>query len=128
MDYELWGCPVNSQQLLQSIQTWLLGGKPEQEFDSVCSECKQQHNTCVMVTQQRPCMGPVTRAGCGAICPTFNRDCYGCFGPAHLSNTRALARHFEQNGMTRKDIVHRFLHINNQAPTFKSVGLKYNDE
>ena len=138
VDFELWGCPVNSQQLLQSIQAWLLGGKPETEFDSVCSECKQQNNTCVMVTQQRPrlhhcvmvtrglpCLGPVTRAGCGAICPSFNRDCYGCFGPAHLSNTQSLAKQFEHNGTNKKDIANRFLHINNQAPTFNAAGLSY---
>ena len=128
VNYELWGCPISSHQLLQSIQAWLLGGKPEAEFDSVCSECKQRGNVCVMVSQQLPCMGPVTRAGCGAICPSLNRDCYGCFGPAHLSNTRSLAKQFERNGSAKKDIANRFLSINNQSPTFKSAGLKYSDE
>ena len=125
VDYELWGCPVNSEQLLQSIQAWLLGGKPEPEFDSVCVECKKKNNVCVMVTQQRPCLGPVTRAGCGAICPSLNRDCYGCFGPAHLDNTESLARQFQAYGHSTKDIANRFLHINNQAGTFKTIGLSY---
>lgn len=125
VDYELWGCPVDGHQLLQSIQAWLLGGKPETEFDSVCSECKRHNNSCVMVTQQRPCLGPVTRAGCGAICPSFNRDCYGCFGPAHLSNTASLSKWFELQGSSKKDIAHRFLQINSQAETFKAIGLNY---
>jgi coenzyme F420-reducing hydrogenase gamma subunit len=127
VDYELWGCPVDSKQLLQSIQAWLLGGKPEPVYDSVCTECKQKNNTCVMVAQQRPCLGPVTRAGCGALCPSMNRDCYGCFGPAHLTNTAALSSQFESYGIAKKDIALRFLGINNQAEAFKSIGLRYKD-
>ncbi len=125
VDFEIWGCPINGQQLLQSIQSWLSGGTPEIEFDSVCSECKRKGNTCVIVSQQRPCLGPVTRAGCGAICPSFDRDCYGCFGPADLCNPNALATQFETMNITDAEIANRFLGINNQAKAFNNLGRSY---
>lgn len=127
VDHEIWGCPVNSQQLLQSVQAWLLGGQPEPVYDTVCSECKQNNNTCVMVSRQRPCMGPVTRAGCGALCPTYHRDCYGCFGPADFVNSASLAQQFTHNGSGHADIAHRFLGINNHSPAFNRIGVRYRD-
>lgn len=125
VDYELWGCPINGKQLLHCIQTWLLGGMPETEYDSVCTECKRQHNSCVVVTQQRPCLGPVTRAGCGAICPSLDRDCYGCFGPASLCNTESLAKQFASMQVSNVDIANRFLQINSHSKEFHSIGIEY---
>ncbi len=125
VDHEIWGCPVNAQQVLQAIQAWLLGGQPEPVYDSVCSECKQHNNTCVMVSQQRPCMGPVTRAGCGALCPGFHRECYGCFGPSDLTNVDALAQQFVDNGLSHKDVAHRFLNINSHSKAFNQIGVRY---
>ncbi len=125
VDYELWGCPIDSRQLLQSIQAWLHGGMPETEFDSVCSECKRKQTSCVMVTQQIPCLGPVTRAGCGAICPSIGRDCYGCFGPASLCNTDSLAKQFEAMGLSETEIANRFLNIYSQSQEFNTIGLRY---
>ena len=125
VDHQLWGCPINASQLLQNIQTWLLGGTAETEFDCVCTECKQQQNSCVMVTKQLSCMGPVTRAGCGALCPSFNRGCYGCFGPTPFANTASLAKQYKKFGLTNKDISSRFLGINSQARAFSDIGLNY---
>ena len=62
------------------ISAFLAGRKPAIAGHSVCVECKLRGNVCVMV-QGTPCLGPVTHAGCGAICPAYHRGCYGCFGP-----------------------------------------------
>ena len=123
VDRELHGCPVDSIQLLQLIQALLLGGQAEPEHDNVCTECKRRGNTCVLVTREMPCLGPVTRAGCGAICPSFGRDCYGCFGPADHTNTAALTARFRALGLSEAEIADRFLAINNQAPAFRDAGL-----
>ncbi|MBH0177631.1 MAG: oxidoreductase [Nitrospira sp.] len=81
VDFELWGCPIDKGQLLRVITDLLAGVRPRLSADSVCMECKRRGNVCVMVAKGIPCMGPVTRTGCGAICPSMGRDCYGCFGP-----------------------------------------------
>ena len=128
VDFELWGCPVDGGQVLRAIRELLSGVTPKQQVDKVCMECKRQGRVCVMVTQQIPCMGPVTRTGCGAICPSLNRDCYGCFGPAENANTDAMAVRFEGLGLMPRDIAQRFLFINNEAPEFKSVGIEWRDK
>ncbi len=125
VNHELQGCPVNSQQVFSAIQAWLNGNEPEKQFDTVCVECKRQGNTCVMVTQQKPCMGPVTRCGCGAICPSFNRECYGCYGPAELCNTDSLATGFGYYGLSEHDITNRFHGINSHSNAFLTAGNKH---
>ncbi len=125
VDFELWGCPVNGRQVLAAVRQLLFGVAPLDERDKVCMECKRQHAVCVMVTQGKPCMGPVTRTGCGALCPRFGRDCYACFGPAENANTAALARRLEGLGLPPVDIARRFLFINSQAPAFREEGLRH---
>jgi sulfhydrogenase subunit delta len=90
VDYELHGCPVDRRQLLEVLGALLIGRKPNIPAHSVCFECKQRHNVCVVVAHGTPCLGPVTRAGCGALCPAVSRGCYGCFGPAETPNYAAL--------------------------------------
>jgi coenzyme F420-reducing hydrogenase gamma subunit len=125
VDHELWGCPLDAPQLLRALQAWLNGHEPEQVFDSVCSECKAHQTVCVMVAQNRACMGPVTRKGCGALCPTHQRGCYGCYGPAQLTNAASLAKQFTQQGMPPAQIARQFLGINSHAKSFNSVGTIY---
>ena len=91
VDFELQGCPINKQQLLEVINSALIGRRPEIPAYSVCVECKRRGSVCVTVAHGTPCLGPVTHAGCGAICPAFNRGCYGCYGPMESPNTAALA-------------------------------------
>jgi coenzyme F420-reducing hydrogenase gamma subunit len=91
VDFELRGCPINQQQLLEMISAFLHGRKPNIPAYSVCLECKRRGTPCVMVAQGTPCLGPVTQAGCGAICPAYRRGCYGCFGPMETPNTAALS-------------------------------------
>ena len=124
VDFELWGCPVNSQQMLAVVKSLLLGVAPRDNADKVCTECKRQGYTCVMVSRGVACMGPVTRAGCGALCPSLGRDCYGCYGPAENVNTDALVAQFRSLGLTPQAIVQRFQSINSQAPVFLAAAGK----
>lgn len=122
VDFELWGCPVSGPQIVAVVNALLLGVAPRDNADKVCTECKRQGHACVMVTRGIACMGPVTRAGCGALCPGLGRDCYGCYGPAEHANTGALAAQFESLGLTPQDVVHRFQSINSQAPAFLAAA------
>jgi len=81
VDLQLWGCPVNTQQVVQAVSSLLHGVKPGGAQESVCAECKRRGNVCVVVAQGKACLGPQTNAGCGALCPAFGRGCYGCYGP-----------------------------------------------
>jgi coenzyme F420-reducing hydrogenase gamma subunit len=122
VDLELWGCPINGRQLLAAVRSLLFGVTPLDEKDKVCMECKRQHNVCVLVAKGEPCMGPVTRTGCGAICPSYGRDCYACFGPAENSNTAAMADCLQGLGLVDAEIARRFLFINSGAEEFSAEG------
>jgi len=99
VDFELNGCPINKRELLEVITAMLHGRRPNISPASVCMECKRRGNVCVMVAHGTPCLGPVTHAGCGAICPSYNRGCYGCFGPMETPNTASLTRQLKVLGM-----------------------------
>ncbi|PCJ66968.1 MAG: oxidoreductase [Candidatus Hydrogenedentota bacterium] len=106
VDFELRGCPINKHQLLEVIGAFLVGRRPNTPAHSVCIDCKLRGTVCVMVAHGTPCMGPVTHAGCDAICPAYNRGCYGCFGPMESPNTRALSEEWLRLGSDR-ETVHR---------------------
>ena len=82
VDFELRGCPIDKRQLIEVIAAFLAGRRPNVRAHSVCVECKRAGRVCVMVAHGTPCLGPMTQAGCGALCPSVGRGCYGCFGPA----------------------------------------------
>jgi coenzyme F420-reducing hydrogenase gamma subunit len=124
VDFELWGCPVSGPQMLAVVNSLLLGVAPRDNADKVCTECKRRGYPCVMVTHGIACMGPVTRAGCGALCPSLGRDCYGCYGPAENANTDALAARFAGLGLDSVAVVQRFQSINSQAPVFLAAANK----
>src|SRR5215469_5572829 len=90
VDFELHGCPVNKRQLLEVVTAFLHGRRPGIPSTSVCTECKRRGLVCVTVAHGTPCLGPVTQAGCGALCPSYERGCFGCFGPMESPNTGAL--------------------------------------
>jgi sulfhydrogenase subunit delta len=118
VDLELWGCPVNTRQVLAAVRALLFGVAPAVSRDSVCMECKRAGNICVLVAKGMPCMGPVTQTGCGALCPSFGRECYACYGPAENINSAALTRRFAGLGLVPEAIARRFLTINSAAPAF----------
>jgi sulfhydrogenase subunit delta len=122
VDLELWGCPVNGRQVLSVIPALLAGVVPREEHDRVCLECKRAGHACVMVTRGLPCLGPVTRTGCGALCPGFGRDCYGCYGPSETPATAVLSRRFDRLGLAPEQISRRFLSYNSAAADFLAAG------
>jgi sulfhydrogenase subunit delta len=120
VDLELRGCPISKKQLIEVLTALLNGRKPNLPVDSVCLECKRKGNVCVMVSRGEPCMGPVVQAGCGALCPSFDRACYGCFGPMKTPNTAALSKLWEEKlGVTSSDLVRAFRGFNAYADAFR---------
>jgi coenzyme F420-reducing hydrogenase gamma subunit len=119
VDFELRGCPINKQQLLEVISAFLHGRRPNTPPSSVCIECKRRGTVCVMVAHGTPCLGPVTHTGCGAICPSYHRGCYGCFGPKETPNTGSLSRWLGHRGMTDQDIIRAFRGFNASAEAFR---------
>lgn len=128
VDYELRGCPISKEQLLELFAALLAGRKPHLPTGSVCLECKRRGTACLMVASGVPCMGPVTHAGCGAICPSFGRGCYGCFGPSSDANVEELMAEFDRLGMKKRDQLHALRHINCYAETYRSAGNALKEE
>jgi sulfhydrogenase subunit delta len=112
VDFELHGCPINKRQLLEVLTAFLHGRRPNIPSTSVCIECKRRGNVCITVAHGTPCLGPVTHAGCGAICPSYNRGCYGCFGPMESPNTVALTQRLRVLGMDEPGIERVFRTFN----------------
>ena len=119
VDFELRGCPINKHQLIELISAALAGRKPNIPAYSVCVECKRRGNVCVVVAHGTPCLGPVTQAGCGALCPTYTRGCYGCYGPMETANTASLSNQFRILGQTNPEITHAFRGFNAWASEFR---------
>ncbi|MBF0334549.1 MAG: oxidoreductase [Alphaproteobacteria bacterium] len=119
VDFELRGCPINKAQLLELVNATLNGRKPIVPRHSQCVECKQKGTVCVMVAEGKACLGPVTQAGCGNLCPTCDRGCYGCFGPMETPQTAALARRFTELGLDGRDIKRLFTTYNADAEAFR---------
>lgn len=103
VDYELWGCPVNSDELSEALASFLLEKKPGVPGYSLCMECKRKGIPCLLVAKSEPCLGPVTKAGCGVLCPSLERPCYGCFGPKEGANIDALLEVFRKTGISRHE-------------------------
>jgi coenzyme F420-reducing hydrogenase gamma subunit len=122
VDFELRGCPIDKRQLLELVSAYLLGRKPGISSESVCMECKRRGNVCVLVAHGTPCLGPVTHAGCGALCPSYNRGCYGCFGPMETPNTRSLTRQLKVLGMDERGVERVYRTFNANAPEFREAS------
>ncbi len=123
VDFELRGCPINKAQLLEVLSAFLRGRKPNTPAHSVCLECKRRGTVCVMVAHGTPCLGPVTHSGCGALCPTYHRGCYGCFGPMETPNTRSLAAQWTALGSKNDELVRVFRAFNAGAEPFLKESL-----
>lgn len=122
VDFELHGCPIDRRQLLEVITALLVGRKPIVPAHSVCFECKQRGNVCVVVAHGTPCLGPVTHAGCGALCPAYQRGCYGCFGPMETPNVGAEAALLRATGMSDDDIQRAARTFHAASPVFIALS------
>jgi sulfhydrogenase subunit delta len=120
VDFVLQGCPINKAQLLEVIGAYLHERRPQIPNHSVCIECKQRGTVCVMVAHGTPCMGPVTHAGCGAICPAYNRGCYGCYGPMESPDTRSLSQWWKRLGVSEQQLTHAFRTFNAWSEPFRN--------
>jgi coenzyme F420-reducing hydrogenase gamma subunit len=125
VDFELRGCPISKEQLLETLGALADGRKPMLPDYSVCMECKRRGIICGLVRMGPPCLGPVTQAGCGALCPSFHRGCFGCFGPKENANTRALAERWASLGMRDADLVRTLRSFNAWAEAFRKAGEAY---
>ena len=127
VDFELRGCPIDKHQLLEVVTAFLHGRRPNVPAYSVCMECKRRGTTCVTVAHGTPCLGPVTQAGCGAICPAYARGCYGCFGPSDAPHTEPLANQLLANGATAAEVHRLFLSFNAAAEPFQKEAQRHAD-
>ncbi|NTU77271.1 MAG: oxidoreductase, partial [Alphaproteobacteria bacterium] len=124
VDFELRGCPLNKNQLLEIINAMLNNRAPNIPHYSQCFECKRQGTTCVMVAKGTPCLGPVTQAGCGNLCPSCDRGCYGCFGPMEAPNTDSLSKRILALGMDQRALRDFYRTYNANAGDFRKASEK----
>jgi coenzyme F420-reducing hydrogenase gamma subunit len=122
VDFELRGCPIDKRQLLEVIAAFLAGRRPNVRAHSVCVECKRAGRVCVLVAHGTPCLGPVTQAGCGALCPGVNRGCYGCFGPMESPNTVSLSAVWRNLGADGPVLARAFSGFTAAAEPFRSAA------
>ncbi len=122
VDFELRGCPIDKAQLLEVLSASLVGRAPAVRAHSVCLECKRRGQVCVMVAHGTPCLGPVTHDGCGALCPRYDRGCYGCFGPMETPNTAPLTAWWRALGATPAEVRQAFHNFNCWSEPFRAAG------
>jgi sulfhydrogenase subunit delta len=120
VDFELRGCPIDKRQLLEVISAQLNHRAPRVRSHSVCIDCKRRGTVCVMVAHGTPCLGPVTHTGCGALCPAYDRGCYGCFGPMESPNTPSLSARMAELGAGDRDLVRVYRTFNAGAEPFRA--------
>lgn len=125
VDLELRGCPFDRGQLLEAVTSLLLGKAPAFRTGPLCTECKLNENYCLLVEKGEPCLGPVTMSGCGALCPSNGRACYGCHGPCDDPNVPGYVRVLEDKGLSRDHIVRVLRHISGYSEPLRKVSEQY---
>lgn len=128
VDFELRGCPINQYQLIEVIQSLLAGRNPRTPKHSVCLDCKRRGTVCVTVARGIACLGPVTQSGCNAICPSYHRGCYGCYGPASQPNLVSLSTHAINAGASPAEVSHGLQSFNVDAPAFRNESQRLADQ
>jgi len=125
VDFELHGCPINKYQLMEVVLAYSQGRKPNIPRESVCVECKSEGNVCVLVAQGQACLGPITQAGCGALCPGYNRACYGCYGTKEKAQVAQLMNYFINQGMSKAQCQRSLLSYNAAAEPLRIIAQEY---
>lgn len=124
VDYELRGCPISKEQLVATLACLVKGLPPPQPSHSVCLDCKRAGLVCVMVARGEPCLGPVTHTGCKALCPSFSRGCFGCYGPQDRPQTESMGRVWKAAGGTSLQLHRTYRGFNAGAPAFDEAGTR----
>ncbi len=125
VDFELHGCPIDRHQLLELLNAYLNERRPAIFPHSVCMECKRRGTVCVMVAHGTPCLGPVTHAGCGALCPAYDRGCYGCFGPKETPNPASLSGRWRDMGASDVDLVRVYRTFHAASEPFRAESERH---
>jgi sulfhydrogenase subunit delta len=125
VDFELRGCPIDKGRLIEVLSAFLAGRKPAAPAHSVCLQCKLKGNVCVMVAHGTPCLGPVTHDGCGALCPSYDRGCYSCFGPMETPNAPSLSGWLARLGMDERDLQRVYRSFNANAEPFREESERH---
>jgi len=120
VDFELRGCPINRHQLVEALTALIAGRQPRTPRHAVCLDCKRRGTVCITVARGIPCLGPLTHAGCGAICPSYDRGCYGCYGPAAQPNAPSLSAWLVKEGSSPAELVPLLKNFNAYAPEFRA--------
>jgi coenzyme F420-reducing hydrogenase gamma subunit len=128
VDFELRGCPIDKGQLIEVITAFLHGRSPAIRAHSTCMDCKARGNVCVTVAHGTPCLGPVTHSGCGALCPAYDRGCYGCFGPSEDARPDALAKDMLERGVKRPEVYRLLSNFNAAAEPFRTEAEQHGDQ
>ena len=121
VDLEIWGCPVNKYQVLEAIAALVQGRQPYLPDYNVCLDCKRNGTVCVVVANGMACLGPVTRTGCGAICPSMGRGCYGCFGPSPKADVSTLIPVLRKTEAYPGEAAHLLRYFTGYAPKFREA-------
>ncbi len=123
VDYELQGCPINGEEFLSVVQALLKGEKPHIKDYPLCVECKLKENVCLFDKGQF-CLGPIVRAGCGALCPSLGDGCEGCRGLISNPNVNAHVDTLIEHGLTVEDVMKRFTMFGNFVREERELDLK----
>lgn len=122
VDLSIWGCPVNKHLVVEVLVALLQGRKPNFPPSPVCLECKRRGIVCVVVARGMPCLGPVVHGGCGALCPSCGRGCYGCFGPSSVANFSALVENMVPLDRYPNETADLLRSFSSHAPAFQSAA------
>ena len=107
VDYKVYGCPMDKADYLSVVKALLSGREPKLAKYPVCVECKMRENAC-RYDFNETCLGPVTRAGCGARCPSNNFICFGCRGLVDNPKTDASNDVLKDRGLSAQDVLRKY--------------------
>lgn len=107
VDFAIPGCPIDRREFINCVKALLIGKKPPIPDYPLCVECKLKENVCLF-TKGSVCLGPVTRAGCNAICPTYGQSCEACRGFISNPNDTSMRDLLSKHGLSVEDITTRF--------------------
>ncbi len=112
------GCPPVNAELMRVVKALLLGKKPDVMNYPVCVECKMAGNICTF-ERGKTCLGPVTRAGCSALCVTAGRHCWGCRGLVDDPNITSEKEVLQKYGLSLDQALEKFKIYNTYAEVTK---------